>query len=380
MAGLRAVGPADWGALNRLHAWAWFPERSEAGWAWLRAMGKSVPGWVLEDGEGVCGFLGNIRQDYAQGPERLIAATGYSLIVLPRARGGSRVLLDAFRSQPGIFAASIFNGNARSAPIYQREGFTPFPDTWANAKIVWPLAPLTILSERIARARFQNRRSPRELFSASPGGALTSGTKQLAALDPWTDAALLDAFYAVLQRSGSTIADRSAGALQNRFSDPDRTAAPVLCGWREDGRLSAIVLGQMGKMTECEAPILDVIDVAWVGPHGDRAAAALLSHMRTLGRRLSASRMRLSLVNSATAAVARQVPGGLVRRRHVHAHICLPGPQEHDLLWSPTPYDGDFAFCLRAPPVLGQLVSMTQDLRSQGLSGRPSTALAQPAA
>lgn len=350
MPNLREVLPADWQSLNELHRWAWFPERSKSGWEWVHRFGQGHPGWVLEDDEGVCGYLGNIRQDYALLDAGLIGATGYSLIVLPRAKGGSRSLLDAFRNQPGVFATSIFNSNARAAPIYSREGFAAFPRDWANAKIVWPLAPMTILSERVVRSLYRNSRPSRELFSIVRGRPPGRAAAGLSVLDPWADAEAINLFHEALRHAGSLIADRSTRALQDRFSDPDRTARPMLYGWSEGDGLSAMALGQLGKMSECEAPILDIIDLVWLEPHGAAAAAALLVHLKTEGRRAGASRMRLSLLNHATAEMALRVPGAVVRRRHVHGHASLVPGVDPDLGWAPTPFDGDFGFCLRPPP------------------------------
>lgn len=347
---LRDVQPSDWQALNDLHRWAWFPERSEKGWAWLHRLGKGVPGWVLEDEHGVCGYLGNIRQDYSVASSHLCAATGYSLIVLPRAKGGSAPLLEAFRHQPGVFATSILNGNARSAPIYARNGFVPFPPGWADAKIVWPLAPFTILSERVARSVYRHRRPPCELFAGSRRGEVSATPHQLAVLDPWRDAAVLDLFDEELRRSGASLAARSAQAFRDRFSDPDATILPALFGWREDGHLVALAFAQLGKMSECEAAILDVIDLTWLEPDGGGPAARLLAELRVHGRRIGASRLRLSIVTAPTARIAQGISGGLIRRSHVHAHASFAPDADRALLWSPTPYDGDFGFFLRHPP------------------------------
>jgi hypothetical protein len=347
---LREVLPADWQSLNDLHRWAWFPERSEAGWEWVHRFGQGYPGWVLEDDDGVCGHLGNIRQDYALCETRLVGATGYSLIVLPRAKGGSRRLLDAFRNQPGVFATSIFNSNALASPIYSREGFSAFPEDWADTKIVWPLAPMTILSERIVRSLYRTRRPSRELFNGVRDRLRAGGAPGLSALDPWADAVALDLFNAELRLAGSLTADRSSRVLQNRFSDPDHAEPPMLYGWGEGGQLSAMALGQLGKMSEYEAPVLDIIDVVWLEPHGAAAAAALLVHIKTEGRRAGASRMRLSLVNNATADVALRVPGAIVRRHHIHGHASFVDSRDHGPGWAPTPFDGDFGFCLRPPP------------------------------
>lgn len=350
MPSLREVQQSDWQALNRLHRWAWFPERSEQGWAWLHQFGRGAGGWVLEDERGVCGYLGNILQDYALETTTFRAATGYSLIVLPRAKGGSQPLLEAFRSQTGVFATSILNGNERSAPIYARNGFDPFPSTWANAKIVWPLAPLTILSERVARTLYRQRRPTRELFAGSSRGGHSAGPRELAALDPWRDGAEIDRFNEELRRPGALIADRSCRALQARYSDPDATLPPVLLGWRHNGHLVALALAQLGKMSECEAPILDIIDLSWLEPEGRGPAGRLLAELRTHARHIGASRLRLSIVNPTTALVAQAVPGGLMRRCHVHAHVRFTTPASDQLPWSPTPYDGDYGFFLRPQP------------------------------
>jgi len=347
---LREVLPSDWESLNELHRWAWFPERSEAGWKWVHGFGQGYPGWVLEDDDGVCGYLGNIRHDYSLRDACFMGATGYSLIVLPRAKGGARRLLDAFRNQPGVFATSILNSNARAAPIYSREGFTAFPQNWADAKIVWPLAPMTMLSERLVRSLYRNRRPARELFSSPRCSPVVPSAAGLSALDPWADAAVINLFYAELRHAGSLIADRSAQALQDRFSDPDRAEPPMLFGWSEGDRLSAVALGQLGKMSECEAPILDIIDIVWLEPHGAAAATALLFQLRTEGRRVGASRMRLSLVNQATAEIALRVPSAVIRHRHIHGHASFVAGMDEDVPWAPTPFDGDFGFCLRPPP------------------------------
>lgn len=370
---LREVLPADWKALNALHRWAWFPERSESGWEWVHRFGQGYPGWVLEDEEGVCGYLGNIRQSYALLDARLVGATGYSLIVLPRARGGSRLLLEAFRNQPGVFATSILNSNARAAPIYGREGLTAFPAGWADARIVWPLAPVTIVSEQIVRRLFHNRRPSRELFHSARSAPVAASVDQVRALDPWADAAAIDLFSSALNASGSLVADRSSRALQARFSDPDQANPPVLYGWDDEDRLSAMALGQVGKMTECEAPILDIIDVAWLEPHGAVAATALLARLKTHGQRAGASRMRLPLVNAATAAVARDVPGSLLRRRHLQSHTRFVESEGLEHLWNPTPYDGDFGFCLRPPPV-----GRTPAVRDAARGTRPAPGSAGP--
>jgi hypothetical protein len=345
---LRQACLTDWQEINALHRWAWFPERSEAGWRWMFALAAGTPGWVLEDEQGLCGFLGNVVQSYCwtDGPRQ--AATGYSLIVLPRARGGSSALLEAFQRQPEVFATSIFNGNGRSAEVYPREGFSGFPPGWADAKIVWPLRPFTIAAERVAWRVLGGRRPDSELFR-SRQATISLRDPRIVLLDPWRDAAALNSYWGALAATGRLLATRSAQALQRRFSDPDRTREPILLGYLDGGELIAASLAQMGKMSELEAPILDVIDLTWLRVSSLSAPCVLLAQMRELALDFRASRLRLPLVNAEIAAVAAHVEGALVRRRHLHAHVFFQQP-EFASAWSPTPFDGDYGFALRPEP------------------------------
>ena len=148
--------------------------------------------------------------------------------------------------------------------------------------------------------------------------------------------------------SGSLIAVRSAQAFQDRFSDPDATSSPTLYGWKEENRLVALALAQVGKMSQVEAVILDVIDLVWLDPEGRSPATALLAALKSHGRRISASRLRLSIVTDATGEIAQGVPGGHVRTNHVHSHARVSGIGRRS--WDPTPFDGDYGFFLRPPP------------------------------
>jgi hypothetical protein len=346
---LRQASLADWQEINALHRWAWFPERSEAGWRWMFALAGRAPGWVLEDDQGLCGFLGNVVQSYCwtDGPTQ--AATGYSLIVLPRARGGSHALLEAFRGQSGVFATSIFNGNGRSAQVYPREGFSGFPPGWADAKVVWPLRPFTIAAERVAWRVLGGKRPEAELFR-SRQATINLSDPRIVLLDPWRDAAVLDNYWSALAATGRLLATRSSEALQSRFSDPDQTREPILLGYLEGSELIAASMAQMGKMSELEAPILDVIDLTWLRVSSLSAPFALLAQMKEIALDLRASRLRLPLVNAESAALATHVEGALFRRRHLHAHVLFQQPALASA-WRPTPFDGDYGFALRPEPM-----------------------------
>lgn len=350
---LRLVRPSDWEALNALHRWAWFPQRSQAGWTWMFSLSAALPGWVLEDDEGVCGFLGNLVQDYVWDGQRRKAATGYSLIVLPRARGGSRLLLKAFREQPDVFAVSILNGNRRSADVYAGAGLDPFPPGWANAKIVWPINLFTIGLERLIWSLRCVRRPRLELFrGAVSAPALRFRDARVRRLDPIADAAALDRYQDSLHADGRLRADRSAATLAQRLQDPDQTTAPILLGvfpGGEDDGLQAVALAQLGKMSELEAPILDIIDLTWRPGASLEGPRALMEALKTAATDFKASRLRLPLVNAELAEAALGVKGALLRRRHTHAHARLVNA-EVAAGWTPTPYDGDYGFALRPTP------------------------------
>jgi hypothetical protein len=104
---------------------------------------------------------------------------------------------------------------------------------------------------------------------------------------------------------------------------------------------------ELAKPSIIDPPVLEIVDLmALNGAPGtlDRLMTALMA----AARRLDAAKLRLHLVSprlldqlGAWAVTARREGGW----GHAHARFEPDAPDPD--LWQPTPYDGDYSFCLR---------------------------------
>lgn len=369
---VRRFRPADVHAVNQLHRDVWWPERSVEGWRWLeenparRAL-DAPAGWVIETADGgPAAFLGNFVQRFWIGERPLYGATGFSIIVPPDCRGRSRDLIETFIRQPGCFARYTLNANARSSPLYKKHGLVPWPTRTHGLKLSWIINPAACLYSRglrslVARepraARWlgeqmtPRRRQDRPADRAAPA----DGVSELADL---SDASPYAAFWAALRDQGRLIADRSPATLRWRLSDPDLSVRPLHLVRRTGSEITGHALALLGKGSSIEPPVLEIIDLEALDR--DRAAVpALVAALLRLAPRLGAAKVRLQVVNQATF----EALGDLTRRARReggwgHCHVAFtPGPQGADVAgdWRPTPFDGDYSFCIRPlPPRLPQ--------------------------
>ena len=357
---IRNIRMEDAAAVSRLLKWAWFAPRSEAGWRWLcrtprsRAAREIPVGWVVEDAEGrIGGVVGVFAQDYMVEGEWVVGATGHTLIVEPRLRGAGGALLRRYANLDGVFGVFHLNANARSAPMYERYGFSGWPPDHADIKLMWPSDPLAILAERATRLTSAGRRPATERFLRE-----RLFTTELIRLDPCVEQvfasgvdARFDAFWGALSAEGRLTARRDAAALRWRMGDPDRTLDPLLLAWMEDGHIAGYALAQVVKVDEITAPDLEIIDLVALKHCADRAMPALVGSLIRNAPRLGVARVRLSVVTREVERRLGALPGVMRVRRHRHGHARLTeagvGLASR---WRLTPYDGDFGFCLRSPP------------------------------
>lgn len=145
-----------------LHAGVGWPVRTFAGWAWLAsnpAAADAPVGWVAVDpADRPVGVLGNLRLDIVGPGIRLRGATGFSVVTAPHGRGAGTRLVREFLAQPDVFAAWTFNANPAGAPLYDRLGLTPWPETSHALKLAWIVDPVACALGRALRMAAHDRR------------------------------------------------------------------------------------------------------------------------------------------------------------------------------------------------------------------------------
>ncbi len=359
---VRPIRASDYEAVNALHRAVGWPERSFAGWRWLEdnparlALGAPA-GWVVaDDDDRPVALLGNFVQRFQLGERTLFGATGFSIIVPPDQKGASRSLIRAFLAQPGLFARYTLNANARSAPLYGLFGLTPFPPRTHALKLSWPVDRAVLAQARLLRrlfgrlsaeraARLGERLMNRRLFAARPL-RLPDDVEEVRDLSDASDYAV---FWTALRGEDRLLADRSPALLRWRMADPDQTLAPRLLACRRDGRIVATALALVAKTNLIDAPALDIIDLVAMRGHEDalpRLARTLIANARGLGAakvRLQVATPELLDALDDVAATARREGGW----GHGHAIV----DEALAPLWSPTPFDGDYAICARPVPL-----------------------------
>lgn len=308
MIAVRRADDRDHEAINLLHRGVGWPCRSQAGWRWLASnparLETSAPaGWLLETAEGeACGFTGNFVQRFHYGDTILHGATGFSIIVQPRAQGNSRKLLTAFVSQPDLFALYTFNANPLSSPLYERYRMEAWPPQTHDMKLSWRIDALACAGGRVWREI--DRRAPRlidpsdeRLLNArlhSP--AVLSLPQGVSVLTDLADRSRYSDFWEALRGEGRMIADRSPATLRWRLSDPDLTLRPVLLAFNRGSAIRGYAMAVMSKGNPIEPPMLEILDLMALGDETD-AIPALMQALLNNARSLGAAKLRIQTVN-----------------------------------------------------------------------------------
>jgi len=355
--------------VNRLHQQVGWHARSLEGWRWLaanpaRPSPQAPLGWVIADEEGrAAAFVGNFIQRFWLMDRPVLGASGFSIIVPPAQRGAApRLIRTLMRQADGDFRYTL-NANPKAARLYPRMGLSPCPERGHDVKLAWIIDPVTcgwgrLLRNAVERSpglagRLGERLMPRnaEQIGAQPLQALPlpPGIHWISDL---SDTSSLAAFWSELRGQGRLVADRSPATLRWRMADPELTVAPLLLGCEQDGCLVGYAQAVLSKGSPIEAPALEVVDLIALdrAPH---AASALIKAMLRLAPRLGVARVRLQVVNGALLDALGPLARSARREGgwgHCHAHFD-PVLEDAGRDWRPTPYDGDYAFCLRPLPI-----------------------------
>ena len=233
---------------------------------------------------------------------------------------------------------------------------------WRMADPELTVAPLLLGCEQ--DGRLGERLMPRnaEQIGAQPLHSLPLPPR-IHWISDLSDTSSLTAFWSELRAQGRLVADRSPATLRWRMADPELTVAPLLLGCEQDGCLVGYAQAVLSKGSPIEAPALEVIDLIALdrAPH---AASALIKAMLRLAPRLGVARVRLQVVNGALLDALGPLARSARREGgwgHCHAHFD-PELEDARRQWRPTPYDGDYAFCLRPLPI-GRRVPSTETVR-----------------
>lgn len=355
---LRPFQLEDVPMVDALHRAVDWPVRSRTGWVWLTdnpARPADFPiGWMAEDDAGRAAFVGQFPQRFWIGGEALTGVTGYSIIVPPTLRGVAGRLIRRIMSAPDVALFYTLNANALSAPLYARHGLEPWPDQTHRLKLAWVIDPAVCAAANLVRRLAPHR-------SGRPGPERLMNRRLSAPqplrlppqVTPLTDfGADWTLFWSRLKAEGRVLADRSAEVMRWRVAEPDATARPVMLAYRRDGAITGWLLAQTAKMNRLEPPVLDIIDLIALEDEPE-ALPALVRTLIANAARLGAAKVRLQVVTPALLAAlgpvarrARREGGwghGHVRFAPAHAGRLRAG-------WAPTPFDGDYSFCLRPPP------------------------------
>jgi hypothetical protein len=234
---------------------------------------------------------------------------------------------------------------------------TAFPLGRNDLKLVWITDPLALMAERAARAGKarlgRDGRPTREWFLRDR--VFETGLERLEprvrALGVGDLGGHIDDFARALLAEGRLSARRDASALNWRFSNPDRTREPILLAWLAGQDVGGLLLAEITKITQMDAPTLEIIDLVARAECADHALPAMVRSLVRNAARLGCARVRLSVVPEDLETRLVTVPGMLRRRGHEHGFI-RARPRAEALIqdWRLTPYDGEFGICFRPPP------------------------------
>ena len=360
---LREIVETDYPAVQALHRSVGWPARSLAGWRWLHANPARLEigapaGWMIDGPDGQpAAHVGNLIQRFRLGEQRLHGATGFSIIVSRAARGGSRAMLKTFTRQPGVFARYTFNANTKSQPLYIRHGLQAWPEQTHALKLSWIIDPLPLVISRLWRRLYDlvpnliegrgeqlmNDRLGRVARPSLPPG--------VSLLTDFSEGSPYAAFWQSLVDEGRLLADRSPEVQRWRLQDPDLSQPPLILACERDGRIVAYAMAMMAKSNILEPPVLEIIDLEALRDHAD-AVPTLMTALKTAARAMGAAKLRLQTV--APQMLHRLGDFTRTARREGgwgHCHVQFAEDAPDPTLWSPTPYDGDYAICLRPIPL-----------------------------
>lgn len=221
--------------------------RSEDAWRWLSeenpahsAHHPAPPlGWVLERGDDICGYLGNIRLDYVLDGKPVAAATCTSYYVRPDARGESARLMRAFFDQPGVELFLTTTANEQSAPVYRLfKSEAPRDSSFAEG-LMWIGDDAAAMVDVTCAAGLPRAAGKLMAFGAPVAHAVRtvtgfahpgtrSGGATVRKVTPAELGPQFDRFFARMTAQPGLRVKRDVARLRWYFTDPDAVSTPEI--------------------------------------------------------------------------------------------------------------------------------------------------------
>lgn len=371
---LRAATLADAPAVAALISGMGFRPRSAAAWRWLfeenpaRAEYDVPPdiGWVLEDGDALLGYLGNVPLSYMLDGKPVRAASCTDYYALPAAGAGGAGLLRAFFRQCGVDVFLTTTANARTAPMYEMFDSVAPPDASLSEEYVWVAHDSIALREMLAK------RGLPPVFAGAVGALVGPVSAQVRALVGFSTVPkavpaaeitelgpedIDQRFERLWQGAASSPGlrvRRDSRGVQWYLSNPDAGAVPTVFAAVEGGEIVGYAAVAANRTADAQIGRLSVLDVLTL-PGRERVIPALLE--RTV---MHARKMQLGFVYARPCGISlaphfRALQPRVQRfdqpmfyfraaDRHRTAELARPG------LWDATGLDGDAPLCMDYGP------------------------------
>jgi hypothetical protein len=303
---LRAVRRDDHAAVKALFERHQWPVRSAAGWEWAlfdnpaREAADADAGWVLEHGDGVVGFLGNLPVLCRHDGAPVWGATCTAYLVDDAHRAHSTRLMRAFAAQPGAAFLYSATANAHSAPVYKGFHFQRATQPQAHQRLRW-LAHESAAARALSERRGCPGLGPLAKALGTAWGAVRQSLRRATAHDGCVverlraaDLALpRDSHWqatwnawarALWSRPGLWV-DRSAATFAWRMGDPDLASDLHLWAVRDaQGRMQGMCMARELHPLGDGAPRAELMDWALLSHAPRNAAVTLLNTVITWAR------------------------------------------------------------------------------------------------
>ena len=280
---------------------AGWPVRSQEGWDWAfehnpdrkaleHRLGQAVAsGWVLENDEGIQGYLGNLPQSFSLGGSTLFGATCTSLFVSESCRAHSVKLMRTFFTQPGAQMVYTTTANANSAPLYQLYKAQAVADPRVMQTLLWVASDKALLEHALERKGLSALRSGAIVLAPAfrqlrqwtqratpPRNQFAGQVRRLTAADIGV---AFDELWQSLRGQPGLWLNRDRNMVRWRCGDPDKLEDIVLFAAFQNEALLGYVIAAADRVAHGCLPRAFVLDFVTAPGASEHVAPALVGRL-----------------------------------------------------------------------------------------------------